>query len=191
MLKTAVLSLAFVLLAGVAQAQTKPQTQPPAQDAAPAAAPSPLPGGASSIQESYEDWRVLCSVANNAKQCTIQQVQLDTKTGQRVLAVELVPNGDGGASGNLIMPFGLQLDAGVALALDAGASGKPLPFKTCIASGCLVPLTLSANTIAALRVGKQLKLTTRSIDVNAKPLVFPVSLNGFGAALDRAVAILK
>ncbi len=193
MSKTVVLSLALVLLAGAATAQTQTpvqsQGQPTAQNAAPA--PSPLPGGASSIQESYEDWQVLCGVANNAKQCTIQQTQAETKTGQRVLAVSLVPAADGGSSGNLIMPFGLQFDAGVSLALDAGANGKPLPFKTCIPAGCLVPLTLDANTITALKAGKQLKLTAKSIDANVKPLVFTVSLKGFGAALDRAAAIVK
>ncbi len=178
MLKTC-LSLAFALLAGAVQAQ----------EAVPAK--SPLPGGASSIQESYEDWRVLCNVVNNAKQCAIQQVQTDTKSGQRVLAVELTPAPDGGTSGNLVMPFGLQFDAGVALALDAGANGKPLTFKTCIPAGCLVPLTLDAGTITALKAGKELKLTAKSVDANVKPLVFTVSLKGFGPALDRAVAVLK
>lgn len=182
MLKTS-LSLAFALLVSAAQAQT------PAQEPAPAK--SPLPGGASSIQESYEDWRVLCNVVNNAKRCAVQQVQSDTKTGQRVLMIELNPTADGGTTGNLVMPFGLQFDAGVSLALDAGTSGKPLNYKTCIPAGCLVPLALDANTITALKAGKQLKLTAKSVDDSAKPLVFTVSLKGFGPALDRAAAILK
>lgn len=183
MLKTS-LSLAFVLLAGVAQAQV---TQP--QDAAPAK--SPLPGGASSIQESYEDWRVNCNVVNNAKQCAIQQIQTDAKSGQRVLMVELSPGTDGGTTGSLVMPFGLQFDAGVALALDAGANGKPLSFKTCLPAGCLVSITLDASTVTALKTGKQLKLTAKSVDDNVKPLVFSVSLKGFGPAIDRAATILK
>lgn len=186
------LALAFVLMAGAAQAQDTPQDTPQVTPQnTPPAAPSPLPGGASSIQESYDDWVVICGVANNAKQCTIQQVQSNTKTGQRVLAVELAPAADGGAAGNLVMPFGLQFDAGVSLALDAGANGKPLTFKTCIPAGCLVPITLDANTITALKAGKQLKLTAKSIDEAAKPLVFTVSLKGLGSALDRAAAIAK
>lgn len=178
MLKTS-LSLAFALLVSAAQAQ----------DAVPAK--SPLPGGASSIQESYEDWRVLCNVVNNAKRCAVQQVQSDTKTGQRLLMVELNPTADGGTTGNLVLPFGLQFDAGVSLALDAGISGKPLNYKTCIPAGCLVPLALDANTITALKAGKQLKLTAKSVDDSVKPLVFTVSLKGFGPALDRAATILK
>ncbi|GLS17385.1 hypothetical protein GCM10007874_04000 [Labrys miyagiensis] len=203
MLKTA-LSLAFVLLAGVAQAQTPPQTPPaqaapqtqgqstiPLQPQTPAAAPSPLPGGASSLQETYEDWRVFCSAPNNVKQCTLQEVLSDQKSGQRVLAVELSPTPDGGMTGNLVMPFGLLFSAGVALALDQNPSGQALPFQTCIPAGCLVPLSLDARTIAALRNGSQVKLNTKSIDATAKPLVFNVSLKGFGTALDRALAIVK
>ena len=199
MLKTA-LSLAFVLLAGVAQAQTQAppqtplaQTQAPVQvqSQTPATVPSPLPGGASSIQETYEDWRVFCSAPNNVKQCTLQQVLSDSKTGQRVLAVELSPTADGGTAGNLVMPFGLLFSAGVSFALDQNPSGQALPFQTCIPAGCLVPLSLDAHTIGALRNGAQLKLNAKSVDAKAKPLVFTVSLKGFGAALDRAVAIMK
>ena len=66
-----------------------------------------------------------------------------------------------------------------------------LYFQTCIPAGCLVPLSLDARTIAALRNGSQIKLNTKSIDATAKPLVFNVSLKGFGTALDRALAIVK
>ena len=54
-----------------------------------------------------------------------------------------------------------------------------------------MPLSLDARTVAALRNGSQIKLNTKSIDATAKPLVFTVSLKGFGTSLDRAMAIVK
>lgn len=192
------LSLIFAALTGVAQAQTQPQTPVPAQPAQEAgekqpvtAKPSPLPGGASSIQETYQDWSVLCTAPNQVKQCTVQQVQSESQTNRFVLGVELRPVPDGGVTGRLVMPFGLQLSAGVTLALDQNPAGQPLQFQTCIPSGCLVPLTFQAATVAALKAGTQLKLNTKSLDANAKPLVFNISLKGFGNALERAVAIVK
>ena len=34
-----------------------------------------LPGGASSLRETYQDWTVQCQVVNNVKQCAISQQQ--------------------------------------------------------------------------------------------------------------------
>ncbi len=34
-----------------------------------------LPGGASSLQETYQDWHVACQVADNAKRCVLVQQQ--------------------------------------------------------------------------------------------------------------------
>jgi len=120
----------------------------------------------------------------------IQQLQSDAKTGQLVLAAKLAPS-KGAASGEFVMPFGLLFEAGVALSVDAGPAGKPLAFKTCLPAGCIVPATLDASTVAALRSAQQLKLTAKPVVSNAKPLVFSISLKGFGAALDRAAAIQK
>ncbi len=50
-------------------------------------APS-LPGGASSLQESYRDWRVTCRIAEATKRCALSQQQA-RQDGQRVLAIKL------------------------------------------------------------------------------------------------------
>jgi invasion protein IalB len=179
MLKSSLLSLALVMSAAVVQAQ--------AEDAA----KSPLPGGASSLQESYDDWRVVCGMNGQNKYCAMQQQEVDGKSRQRVLAIELSP-GPGGTKGTLLMPFGLDLAAGVSLALDGGANGKSLPFKTCLPAGCVVPLALDPAIISALKGGKLLKLSARAADNSGnKPAVFSVSLKGFGPAFDRTAALLK
>lgn len=151
-----------------------------------------LPGGASSIQESYGDWRVLCNVVSQTKQCAMNQQRIDAKGGQLVVAVSLTPTGNGGASGSLLMPFGLDLGAGVSLSLDDGSGGKPVGFKTCMPRGCFVPLAFDAGTVSTLRAGKELRLTVRAADsTDNKPTVFSLVLNGFGPAFDRTSELLK
>lgn len=53
-----------------------------------AATVSGLPGGASSLNETYEDWRIACARQGNRKRCVLSQVQTQ-QNGQRVLAIEL------------------------------------------------------------------------------------------------------
>lgn len=50
--------------------------------------PSTLPGGASSLQESYDDWRVFCMEPTGQKICILSQQQIDGRTRQRILALE-------------------------------------------------------------------------------------------------------
>ncbi len=49
----------------------------------------PLPGGASTLQETYQDWIVSCQSQKETSICVMRQDQSNTQTGQRVLTVEL------------------------------------------------------------------------------------------------------
>jgi invasion protein IalB len=147
-----------------------------------------LPGGASSLQETYQDWLVSC-VQQNGKRCAL--AQRTQQNGQQVMAIELVPAGDGEtATGTLVLPFGLALDAGVALQADDNPAGAPLRFSTCLSGGCLVPLSLDAALLDGMRGGETLKVMSKAADSDrAVPL--SVSLKGFGAAFDRVNALAK
>ena len=101
-----------------------------------------------------------------------------------VLAIELRPEGPLGAAGLLLLPFGLALEAGVALRIDEQTSGPDLRFSTCLASGCLVPLVFDAKMIEMLRAGMALKINA-AVNETGQPVVFSVSLKGFSAALSR------
>lgn len=150
-------------------------------------ATSTLPGGASSIQESYQDWSLACQSAPQPV-CAISQQQAQ-KNGQRVLAIELRRGNDDALDGNLVLPFGLLLDAGVTLQIDDGQPRKPLRFSTCLPGGCLVPLSFDAKTVASLRTGSALKVKVQSTDT--KELALSISLKGFAAALDRLQVLGK
>jgi invasion protein IalB len=146
-----------------------------------------LPGGASSLKETYEAWDLSCQ-ATPTPVCAVshQQSQQD---GQRLLAIELGKGQEDGIAGNLVLPFGLQLAAGATLQVDDGAVGKPLPFSTCLPAGCLVPLSFDAKEAAPLRAGTTLKVMVKSLDQKDVPL--SVSLKGLAAALDRLKVLLE
>ncbi len=182
-----------VLAASMAVAQ-QPQNvireaQPrPAQGSGPAAATPPsFPNGATSIQETYQDWQVSCVVQGNDKRCVIAHQQTDAQSRQRILAIELQPTPTG-IAGVFVLPFGLVVDRAPTLQIDDRTSSLPLRFHTCLPVGCLVPLSLDQAALNEVRGGSQLKL--KALADNGREIEFVVSLRGLGAAIDRARALL-
>ena len=142
-----------------------------------------FPNGATSLQEAYQDWLVSCAITDAGKQCALSQQQAQ-ENGQRILAVELVVAADGAVSGSLVLPFGLALDAGVALQVDEQVALPPLRFSTCFPVGCLVRLNLDQQLLTELRGGTALTIDV-TVDGTNQPAALSVSLKGFAAALDR------
>ncbi|MBN9333197.1 invasion associated locus B family protein [Devosia sp.] len=153
--------------------------------------PAPtLPGGASSIQETYQDWQVVCAIVNDAKRCAMSQQQVRQDSNQVLLTAEFYAAAqEETVSGTLVLPFGLQLASGVTLQIDDAATIPPLVFSTCLPAGCLVPFTLDGQTVAAARAGKTLNLQAASI--TGQPVALPVSLAGFSKAQDRLNELSK
>ncbi|MBC2886910.1 invasion associated locus B family protein [Ochrobactrum sp. CM-21-5] len=146
---------------------------------------SQLPGGASSLQENYETWSLSCQSAPQTV-CAISQQQAQ-RNGQRVLAIELQHGAKDGLSGNLVLPFGLLLDAGVVLQVDEEKPREPVRFLTCLPAGCVARLNFDPDMADALRSGTLLKIKVQ--DTDQKEMLLSVSLKGFAAALDRLKAL--
>ncbi len=142
---------------------------------------STLPGGASSLQETYQDWSLGCQGTPTIA-CAISQQQTQ-QNGQRILAIELRNGEDDAVSGNLVLPFGLQLETGATLQIDDGPQREPLRFFTCLPAGCLVPVSFDAKTVAALRIGTALRVKVQGMD--RKDVALSISLKGLAPALDR------
>ena len=147
-----------------------------------------LPGGASSQQEIYQDWRVACQVVTNVKSCVLTQQQYQ-QDGRRVLAIELAAPGGDTVAGTLVLPLGLALDAGVILQIDEKPAMPPMRLRTCVPAGCLVDVGFDAPTLAALRGGVALKVKATADGGAAMSL--SVSLRDFGAAFDRVAALAR
>ena len=149
---------------------------------------APLPGGASTLQETFEDWTVSCQSQKETTVCALRQDQSAAQTGQRVLTVELRNNKDG-AEGVILLPFGLDLAKGAALKIDE-AEGPNLAFSTCLPQGCLAPVSFNAKQVAALKAAENLNIATTALSPS-QPVPFKVSLKGFGAALDRVSSLTQ
>lgn len=150
-----------------------------------------LPGGASSLQETYDDWRVAClqNKENEGHICSLSQTQRRQGDGARILSMELVVDGDDErVKGRLILPFGLRLADGATLRIDEQDDVVPVSFSTCLKVGCIVPLSFTGERLAALRQGDRMNVETAAIN-NDQPFVFQVSLKGFAAALDRVIEL--
>ena len=157
------------------------QVQQP--DTAPAAT---FPGGATSVQESFQDWQVVCGAQGEVKRCAMIQQQHNATSRQRVLAIELQRNGES-LTGALILPFGLLLEEGVTLQVDDEGSQTHHTFRTCLPNGCLVALTFDGVASKALGEGEALKVN--AVADGGGELAFSVSLKGFSAARDRITVL--
>ncbi len=150
---------------------------------------APLPGGASTLQETFEDWTVSCQSQQETTVCAMRQEQSSTQTGQRVLTAELRNTEGGKVDGVILMPFGLDLAKGANLKIDE-AAGPTLAFSTCLPQGCLAPVSFDAKQVAAVKGGQNLNVTTTALN-QSQPVAFKISLKGFGAALDRILTLTK
>jgi invasion protein IalB len=158
------------------------RTQSPAPITSP---PAQLPHGATAINETYGDWTVDCRIVENRKACVLMQSQGNSQTGQRTFAVELRTPQDGKTEGTLLLPFGLNLDAGVKLKVDDKDLGPAVRFSTCVPAGCLAPVTFPIATTDAMKRGTTLLVSAVTLR-GGEPVTFSVSLNGFSAAIARA-----
>ena len=149
-----------------------------------------LPNGASSISETYGDWTVNCGADKGAKFCTLSQAQINKETGQRTFAIELRTSKDGAGEGTILLPFGLKLEAGVVLKLDDKDLANGLRFSTCLAQGCLLPVSLASAATDAVRKAKTFTVGALNVG-NGQSVTFNVSLSGFGSALDRAIQLVS
>lgn len=144
-----------------------------------------LPNGASSITETFGDWTVNCAIQSEQKMCAASQAQGNNQTGQQVFAIELYAAQQGASNGVLILPFGLDIQQPVALAIDEQALESTAEFTTCVPGGCVVPIAFPQSQLDALKSGTTLTVTAKSASTSGDPAQFAVSLAGFTAAIDR------
>ncbi|ACL56691.1 invasion associated locus B family protein [Methylobacterium nodulans] len=176
-----------------APAPAKPARRPapaprkPAPASAPAAAPSGWPPGASAVSEVYGDWTINCTRESAARRCALSQAQGEAQTGRRRFSIELRPPENGRSEGVILMPLGLALEPGVTFKLDDATLGKGAPFSTCVAAGCVVPISFPTIATDAMKTAVALRITGTKPNGEAETITVPLA--GFAAALAR-VALL-
>jgi invasion protein IalB len=179
----AVLLSVALLLSGSAHAQgAKSKTPPPqaAQPAAPAAQPQ-----ADTAPAQQTGWAARCTSASRDAplECAIEQNAVLTKTGQLIVLINIRLPADTRAPVAMIqLPLGLNLPIGAKLQVDEGKA-IDLPIQTCENRGCYASTPISPDLLAALKTGKQLKVSFQNM---AKETIsIPMPLNDFAAAYDK------
>ena len=132
-------------------------------------------------------WRVECTGDGKILDCrAVQQLfQRIPNQGDRLLVAVLVrrpPDPKAAPQMTMQLPLGLNLTEAVQVRVDGGPPERQ-PIQTCTNIGCFVSMSINDKLLAAMRSGKDLKLTVQ--DPNKKPVEMSLPLLGFGLAYDK------
>src|SRR3954470_9289645 len=180
-LKLAIVA-AVVLTASPSHAQApKPNTPRAAAQATPAA-PAPQPDPSAAPQPG---WSARCSSVsrNGPLECAIEQTAVLTKTGQLIVLINIrVPSDTHTPVAIIQLPLCLNLPVGAKLQVDDGKASD-LQIQTCEQRGCYANTPISPDMLAAMKSGKQLKVSFQNL---AKEVIsIPMPLADFAAAYDK------
>jgi invasion protein IalB len=182
----AVIAVAFGSMApGHAQQAPKAKSPPHAAQAAqPAQPPAPAetaPGNAPAAP----GWVARCTSASRDAplECAIEQSAVLTKTGQLIVLINIrVPSDTHTPVAVIQLPLGINLPIGAKLQVDDGKTSD-LQVQTCEARGCYTNTPISPDMLAAMKSGKQLKVSFQNM---AKETIsIPLPLADFAAAYDK------
>jgi invasion protein IalB len=113
----------------------------------------------------------------------MEQTAVLSKTGQLVILVNIrVPSETHSPVALVQLPLGLNLPAGVKLQVDDGKAAD-LQIQTCDNRGCYTSTPVATDLLAALKTGKQLKLSFQNL--NKETITIPMPLADFAAAYDK------
>jgi len=150
------------------------QTTTPAE-AAPAAAAAATQSG----------WAVRCSSASREAplECAMEQTAVLSKTGQLIVLVNIrVPSDTRVPVAMVQLPLGLNLPGGAKLQVDDGKTAD-LQIQTCENRGCYAGTAIAPDVLAALKSGKELKLSFQNLA--KETITIPMPLTDFAAAYDK------
>ena len=130
-------------------------------------------------------WVARCTSASREAplECAIEQSAVLTKTGQLIVLINIrVPSDTHTPVAVIQLPLGLNLPVGAKLQVDDGKTSD-LQIQTCEARGCYTNAPISPEMLAAMKSGKQLKLSFQNM---AKETIsIPLPLADFAAAYDK------
>ncbi len=133
--------------------------------------------------ESYGDWTVRCVNRDGLPPCDIVQFVTNDKTKEQLMRLSIAYSGQAERYGFQIqMPLGVIISGGVIVRLDDKENWGNLKFTRCEVSGCYIETVITADTLDPFRRAN--KGVVAILDREAKPMVLPISFNGFSAAMD-------
>jgi invasion protein IalB len=170
---------------GFSHAQQAPKSKSPPRAAQTATPATPQADPALANAPAPPGWAARCASASRdaALECAIEQTAVLSKTGQLIVLVNIRVSGDTRAPVALLqLPLGLNLAVGAKLQVDDGKA-MDLQIQTCEARGCYASTPIAPELLAALRSGKQLKLSFQNLAKES--ITIPMPLTDFAAAYDK------
>lgn len=167
-----------------AKAKAGPRAAQTAAPAAPAAAPQAEAAPASPAAAS-PGWAARCTSASRDAplECAIEQTAILTKTGQLIVLVNIrVPSDTHTPVALVQLPLGINLPVGAKLQADDGKA-VDLQIQTCENRGCYASTPLAPDVVAALRSGKELKVSFQNLA--KETITIPMPLTDFATAYDK------
>ena len=158
--------------------------QGPKSKAAPQAAPAPA-APAAETPPANAGWAARCSSVSRESplECAMEQTAVLTKTGQLIVLVNIrVPSDTHIPVALVQLPLGLNLPAGARLQVDEGKAVE-LQIQTCENRGCYASTPIAPELLAALKSGKQLKVSFQNL--GKETINIPMPLSDFAAAYDK------
>ncbi len=157
------------------------------RNAAPVAQATPAPAAAAegASASAPPGWVARCTSASRGAplECAIEQSAVLTKTGQLIVLANIrVPAETRAPIALVQLPLGLNLPAGAKIQVDEGKLSD-LEIQTCEARGCYANLQISPDVLAALKSGKQLKVSF--LNMARETITIPMPLADFGAAYEK------
>ena len=179
--------VAAVILASPGFSQTPPapkaKTPPRAAQASPT--PAPQADAAPANTPAPAGWVARCTSASRDAplECAIEQTAVLTKTGQLIVLLNIrVASDTRTPIAILQLPLGLNLPAGAKLQIDDGKVSD-LQIQTCEQRGCYANSPISGEMLAAMKSGKQLKVSFQNL--GKEVISIPMPLTDFAAAYEK------
>jgi invasion protein IalB len=166
-----------------AQQASKDKAAPRAAQNAPAPAPSQAENPPANNPAA--GWIVRCTSAGRDAplECAMEQTAVLTKTGQLIVLINLrVPSDTRAPVAVIQLPLGLNLPVGAKLQVDDGKVTE-LQIQTCEARGCYSNAAIGPDMLAAMKSGKQLKVSFQNLA--KETITIPMPLADFAAAYDK------
>jgi invasion protein IalB len=171
---------------GFGQAQQAPKAKSPPPRAAQATpAPAPQAEAAPANAPAPPGWIARCTSASRDAplECAVEQTAVLTKTGQLIVLINIRVASDTRTPIAVIqLPLGLNLPAGAKLQVDDGKTAD-LQIQTCEQRGCYANSPIAADMLAAMKSGKQLKVSFQNL--GKEVISIPMPLTDFAAAYDK------
>ena len=113
----------------------------------------------------------------------MEQTAVFSKTGQVIVLVNIRVPSDTHTPVVLVqLPLGLNLPAGAKLQVDDGRI-IDVQIQTCEARGCFASTPIAVDLLAALKSGKQLKVSFQNL--GKETITIPMPLADFAAAYEK------